>query len=95
MREIFSHSKKWDLDGNCAKSGFGRNGSKAVKAARVVADMKSTVLKHGEIKTMLMIGRGFQKRVRVFAKEEEKAKEKKGEWKENGGKDNGDLEGFE
>ena len=42
-----------------------------------MADMKGTVLGHGEIETMLRTGREFQERFRVSEKEEEKVKEKK------------------
>ena len=65
------------------------------RAARVVADMKDTVLGHREIKKMLRIGREFQERLGFSEKEKEQVKEKKKEQKGEGKKDNGDLEGFE
>ena len=64
------------------------------RAARVVADMKGTVLGHREIKKMLRIGREFLERLGFSEKEKEQVKEKKKEQKGEGKKDNGDLEGL-
>ena len=49
------------------------------RAARVMADMKGTMLGHREFKTMLRIGRELQERLGFWEKEKEQAKEKKKE----------------
>ena len=56
-----------------------------------MSDMKGTVLGHGEIKTMLRIGREFQERPGFSEEEKEQAKEKKKERKGEGKKDSGGL----
>ncbi|KAM0804621.1 hypothetical protein BDR22DRAFT_817709 [Usnea florida] len=71
VTDPFATLGKGVLDGDFATNGFGRNSSLS-RAAQALADMKSAVLVHREIKMMLMVGRKSQERL-AFSGERERA----------------------